>query len=90
MGCGCGGGGRTARAGRGIRTSGDLVVEGMTGPEHRGTPVGEPLAVLPDGVEEIPEGAKYRVVLDGQVAYFADHGSAFSYQQANPGKLRTV
>jgi len=89
MGCGCGG--RAARAGRGIRTSGDVVAEGMTGIAHRGTPPCEPLAVVQgDGVEEIPAGAKYRVVLDGQVAYFGDHACAFSYQQANPGKLRTV
>lgn len=88
MGCGCGG--RTARAGRSLRTSGDAV-QGMTGTAQRGTPPCEPLAVVEgDGVEEVPEGAKYRIVLDGKVAYFADHGCAFSYQQTHPGKLRIV
>ena len=89
--CACSG--RKARAGRAIMTSGDHAAQGMTGAEHRGTPACEPLAVVidaGDGVESVPEGAKYRLVLGGSVAYFGDHGCAFSYQAEHPGKLRKV
>lgn len=88
MGCGCGG----RRAGRGgsiVKTSGDAA--GPVGSYMTPTaPPAEPLAILPDGVEEIPEGARYRVVLDGQVAYFNAHGPAFAWQRDNGGKLRTT
>lgn len=86
MACGCGGR-RAARGGSVVRTSGDGAVGGYMTPQ---VPVVEPLAVLADGVEEIPEGARYRVVLDGTVAYFSAHGDAFSWQGEHGGKLRTV
>jgi hypothetical protein len=87
MACGCGGR-RAARGQSMVRTSGDAGTVGsyMTPTD----PVPEPLAVVPDSVEEVPEGARYRVVQDGQVAYFAAHGPAFSWQGEHGGKLRTI
>lgn len=75
MGCGCGGG--AAPVGSALMTSGDYAA------------LEQPLAVLPP-TEPAPEGAEYRVILNGQVAYFGEHTAAFSWQQANGGKLRTV
>jgi len=87
MACGCSG----SRSGRGrsavVRTSGDAPVGSYVTPT---APPVEPLAVLPDGVEEIPAGARFRVVAGGEVAYFDGHGSAFAWQRDNGGKLRTV
>lgn len=71
---GCNCGG-VAPVGAALMTSGDYAAQ--------------PLAVLTP-TEPAPEGAEYRVVLGGQVAYFGDHVAAFEWQQANGGKLRTV
>lgn len=97
MGCGCGGGAKTARAGRALTTSGD-VAAGMVGAQNGNravTPAAdEPLLMVRlDGGDHdapIPPEARFRVTSGATVAYFGGHGGAFAWQQANGGKLRTV
>lgn len=98
MGCGCGG--ARPRVGRALVTSGDMsprrlgtavpgMAEGGTIPAP--APAPDPLGVFPVDVEhDVPDGSNYRVVSNGDVAYFGTHHDAFRWQRAHPGRLRTV
>lgn len=77
MSCGCG---QAGAAGRDLLTSGD----------YQPPPAPAPLAVQPVADAEAPDGARFRVTTDSQVAWFTDHRPAFDWQATNGGKLRTA